>query len=89
MLDKTTEPRRPEGIPASGLDFTPLDYPRVQIKPRGGKHRASDRPIDSYFADAACTRPPNRGLLCRTGKCPRHNPDNYAESMARHATDSF
>lgn len=49
------------------------------------KHRATDRDESRSYTEADCT-----GLFLGSHwACPRHEPVAYADSMARHATDSL
>lgn len=54
------------------------------------KHRA-DRPADSTYSEATCSgvRTDGYGFGGCVGTCPRHEPGDYAEMQARHATDSL
>lgn len=45
-------------------------------------------PVADVTNTARCTRPDTHGDFC-LGMCPRHRPEDYAENMARHATDSI
>jgi hypothetical protein len=45
-------------------------------------------PVADVTNEARCTRPDTHGSVC-VGMCPRHNPVDYADMMARHATDSL
>lgn len=52
------------------------------------KHRATDRDESRSYTEATCSGmgsfpDPSHAV------CPRHNPDAYAEMMARHAIDSI
>lgn len=47
------------------------------------KHR-SDAPVDHWHSEAVCTCNNKAAHVC-----PRHEPDAYADMMARHATDSI
>lgn len=50
-----------------------------------GKHRGT-RPTDSTPTDATCNAESGQGGHVY---CPRHSPADYADMMARHATDSI
>lgn len=54
-----------------------------------GKHVRPPGIIESYGAArmsmARCEYGASVATPCESGLCPRHNPDGYADAMARHA----
>lgn len=54
------------------------------------KHRATDRDEHRSYTEAKCSGMVRAGLPDPGHMfCPRHNPVDYAEYMARHAIDSI
>lgn len=58
----------------------------IDHKPRHLARRADVEPDTQ--PTATCVNA-GSGMWCGDWKCPRHNPESYADCMARHATDSL
>lgn len=57
-------------------------------EPYQPRHRADDRDERRSYTEAKCSGI-DRPFAGHSTICPRHEPTDYADMMARHATDSI
>lgn len=84
----------------SAPDVMALDLLAEQLNYRPAPRRAARKhvdttmPLDASRTNARCTGGLTnaygvRLIKCRSAMCPKHNPEAYAEHMARHTPESF